>query len=119
VNDNTVTSNKSLDLNFSIQNVRSLNIATKNLITDQKLLAITKLGSDIIFLADLRLNSLKQITACKEIVKSLYILGYKFIFNSPVANRGVGFRFSINFQFTTQLGTRMVIIYFWTSSIRS
>ncbi len=66
VNDNTVTSNKSLDLNFSIQNVRSLNIATKNLITDQKLLAITKLGSDIIFLADLRLNSLNKLPHVKK-----------------------------------------------------
>ncbi len=81
---------KGLKLNFSTQNVRSLNIATKNLITDQKLLAITKNGTDVIFLCDLRIHSLKQIVACQEITKRLHLMGYKFIHNSPTSSRGVG-----------------------------
>ena len=79
-----------MDLNFSTQNVRSLNISTKNIITDQKILAVVGLGSDIIFLSDTRLNSNKQCVPCKEIVKRFYLLGYKFIHNSPLSNRGVG-----------------------------
>jgi hypothetical protein len=82
--------NNIIDLNFCTQNVRSLNIATKNLITEQKILAITKSCNDIVFLSDLRLNSLKQITACKEITKRFYFNGYKFIHNSPTSARGVG-----------------------------
>jgi exonuclease III len=70
--------------------VRSLNISTKNIITDQKILAIAGLCSDIIFLSDLRLNSLKQSVACKDITKRFHLLGYKFIHNSPHSNRGVG-----------------------------
>ncbi len=82
--------NNIIDLNFDTQNVRSFNIATKNIITEQKLLAVTKSGNDIVFLSDLRLNSLKQIIACKELVKKFYFRGYKFIFNSPSSSMGVG-----------------------------
>jgi len=53
-------------------------------------LATVGLGSDIIFLSDIRLNSNKQCVACKEITKRFYLLGYKFIHNSPLSNRGVG-----------------------------
>jgi len=84
VNDNII------DLNFCTQNVRSLNIASKNIITEQKIHAVTKNGCDIVFLSDLRLNSLKQIVACKEISQKFYFRGYKFIHNSPVSSRGVG-----------------------------
>jgi hypothetical protein len=90
VEENITADVKTLDLNFSIQNVRSLNISTKNIITDQKILAVVRLGSDIIFLSDTRLNSNKQCVPCKEIVKRFYLLGYKFIHNSPLSNRGVG-----------------------------
>ncbi len=54
------------------------------------MLAVTKGGQDIIFLSDLRLHSLKQIQACKEISKRFYFMGYKFIHNSPTSSRGVG-----------------------------
>ena len=54
------------------------------------MLAVTKGGQDIIFLSDLRLHSLKQIQACKEISKRFYFMGYKFIHNSPTSARGVG-----------------------------
>jgi hypothetical protein len=80
----------SLDLNFSIQNVRSLNISTKNIITEQKILAITNAGADIIFLSDLHLNSYKQIDACKELSKNFFLRGYKFFHNSVTSSRGVG-----------------------------
>jgi len=63
---------------------------TKNVITEQKIFAITRDNSDIIFLSDLRLNSIKQVSACKEICKTLYFRGYKFIHNSPTSLRGVG-----------------------------
>ena len=49
-------------LTFSTQNVRSMNISTKNDITQQKVLAICKLKTDFIFLSDMRLNSTKQIS---------------------------------------------------------
>ena len=55
--ENNIVNIHNLDLNFSTQNVRSLNISTKNIITEQKILAIVKGGNDIIFLSDLRLNS--------------------------------------------------------------
>jgi hypothetical protein len=90
VEENITTVVNAMDLNFSTQNVRSLNISTKNIITDQKILAVVGLGSDIIFLSDTRLNSNKQCVPCKEIVKRFYLLGYKFIHNSPLSNRGVG-----------------------------
>ncbi len=67
-----------------------MNIATKNIITEQKLLAITKNSTDVIFLCDLRLHSTKQIVACQEITKKLHLMGYKFIHNSPSSSRGVG-----------------------------
>jgi hypothetical protein len=69
VEENITTVVNSMDLNFSTQNVCSLNISTKNIITDQKILAVVGLGSDIIFLSDTRLNSNKQCVPCKEIVK--------------------------------------------------
>ena len=87
---NITVPNLAFDLNISTQNVRSLNISTKNIITDQKILAVVGLCSDIIFLSDLRLNSLKQSVACKDITKCFQLLGYKFIHNSPHSNRGVG-----------------------------
>jgi exonuclease III len=88
--ENNFATVNTLDFNFSTQNVRSLNISTKNVITEQKILAIVKGGCDIIFLSDLRLNSLNQSTACKELVKTFYLHGYKFIHNSKISSRGVG-----------------------------
>jgi hypothetical protein len=78
VNDNII------DLNFCTQNVRSLNIASKNIITEQKIHAVTKNGCDIVFLSDLRLNSLKQIVACKEIYFKRFISGAIHLFITPL-----------------------------------
>jgi len=60
---NVYLNKKLLNASFSIQNVRSMNVSTKNDMTAQKILAICNLKSDIIFLSDLRLNSQKQISA--------------------------------------------------------
>jgi len=88
--ENNIVNIHNFDLNFSTQNVRSLNISTKNIITEQKILAIVKGGNDIIFLSDLRLNSRIQHVACSELIKTFYLHGYKFIHNSTISSRGVG-----------------------------
>ena len=75
---------------FSTQNVRSLNISTKNDITLQKIIAVCSLKSDFIFLSDLRLNSLKQISAIHDLEKHFFFNGYKFYHNSVAPSRGVG-----------------------------
>ncbi len=87
---NDGTKSIGLDLNFVTQNVWSLNISTKNIFTEQKILAITNGGADIIFLSDLRLNSYKQIDACKDLAKKFFLRGYKLFHNSVTSSRGVG-----------------------------
>ena len=87
-NNNATLSNPKL--NFSLQNVRSLNISTKNAVTDQKILALTGGSGDVVFLSDLRLNSQKQIASCAELTKKIFLRGYKFFHNSISSLRGVG-----------------------------
>ena len=77
-------------LTFSSQNVRSLNISTKNEITAQKILAICNLQSDFIFLSDIRLNSNKQISALHDVEKKFFLKGYTLVHNSHNSLRGVG-----------------------------
>ena len=84
------TMSKKLNFSFSTQNVRSLNISTKNDITTQKILAICSLNTDFIFLADIRLNSVKQISALNDIKKKFFLKGYQLFFNSPGPSRGTG-----------------------------
>jgi len=81
---------KLMGATFSIQNVRTLNISTKNDITVQKLVAICNLKSDFILLSDLRLNSKKQISALHDLEKKFFLQGYKFYHNSQNSLRGVG-----------------------------
>jgi len=78
-------------LTLSIQNVRSLNISTKNDITTQKIVSLCSLKSDFILLSDLRLNSTKQISAVNDLEKTFLFNSYKFIHNSTTSSRGVGF----------------------------
>ena len=82
LNQNVNTNSKLAGTTLSIQNVRSLNVSTKNEITTQKILAICKLGSDLIFLCDLRLNSTKQVSAVHDLEKKLFLKGYKLFHNS-------------------------------------
>jgi len=78
------------NLSFSVQNVRSLNISTKNDITLQKVIAICNLKTDFIFLSDVRLNSSKQISAVHDLEKHFFFNGYKMYHNSNLPSRGVG-----------------------------
>ena len=75
---------------FSTQNVRSLNLSTRNDITSQKILAICSLNTDFILLSDIRLNSAKQKSAINDITKKFFLKGYKLFYNSPGPSRGVG-----------------------------
>ena len=77
-------------LNFSSQNVRSLNISTKNSVMDQKLYSITKNKDDIIFLCDLRLNSPHQVAGMNDLNKKFGFYGYKLYHHSRKSSRGVG-----------------------------
>jgi len=79
-----------LGISLGIQNVRSLNISTKNEITTQKILALVSQNTDFIFISDARLNTLKQIAAINDLEKSFFFNGYKFLHNSQSSIRGVG-----------------------------
>ena len=83
-------SNRIFNSSFAIQNVRSLNISTKNDITLQKIISVCNLKTDFIFLSDLRLNSIKQISATNDIAKKFFFKGYKLFHNSPGPSRGTG-----------------------------
>jgi len=90
LNVNFNNNQKLMGTSFAIQNVRSLNISTKNEITLQKIIAVCNLDTDFIFLSDLRLNSEKQISAVNDLDKRLFLKGYKLIHNSTNSLRGVG-----------------------------
>jgi exonuclease III len=75
-------------INFSCQNVCSLNISKPSGKTRRKLSAIVKDGADIIFLSDTRLNSSKQIAGVNDIEKKLKFLGYSLFHNSVISSRG-------------------------------
>ena len=94
-------------LTFSIQNVRSLNISTKNDITTQKIVSLCSLKSDFVFLSDLRLNSTKQISAINDLEKMFQFNSYKFIHNSTTSSRGVGFLVKKNIWEKLQLIERV------------
>ena len=91
---NTVTEGDGM--RFAIQNVRSLNISTKNDITLKKILAIVSLKTDIIFLSDIRINSDLQSSAIHDLKKHLFFNGYKLFHNSKTSSRGVGILVSKN-----------------------
>ncbi len=78
------------NLSFCSQNLRSLNISTKNNITKEKIYAITKEKTDIIFFCDLKLNSSVQKAAVHDVEKYFMLNGYKFYPNSTKNIRGVG-----------------------------
>ena len=77
-------------LSFSSQNLRSLNISTKNNITKEKFFAITRENSDIILICDLKLNSDRQKAAVHDVEKYFMLNGYKLFHNSTKNVRGVG-----------------------------
>ena len=81
---------RTLSLTFSIQNVRSFNISTKNDFTIQKVIATCSYNTDLILLSDLRLNSIKQISAVNDLQKKFFLKGYKLFYNSNGPSRGTG-----------------------------
>jgi hypothetical protein len=58
-------------INFSSQNVCSLNISKPGRKTYSKLIAATRSGADIVFLSDTRLNSNKQVAGVNDIEKKM------------------------------------------------
>jgi len=102
---------RGFNLSASIQNVRSLNISTKNDITLQKILAICSVKTDLIFLSDIRMNSAKQVSALHDLKKLFFFKGYELFHNSTTASRGVGILVKReiipeNFEILAQTGTR-------------
>ncbi len=80
---NVATVNKKFpNINFSSQNVCSLNVSKPGRKTYAKLAAITRSGTEVIFLSDVRLNSNKQIASVNDIEKKLKFLGYNLYHNS-------------------------------------
>jgi hypothetical protein len=57
------------NISFASQNLRSLNISTRNKITRENFFAITREKQDIILLCDLKLNSSVQKSAVHDIEK--------------------------------------------------
>ena len=82
------------------QNVRSLNISTKNDKMDHKLYSIVKNKDEVIFLSDIRLNSANQISGLNDLKKKLSFLGYNLHFNSGRSSRGVGILISRKLKYT-------------------
>jgi exonuclease III len=86
------------DISFSIQNCNSLNISTHCDKQLAKLIAITALCTDIIFLCDLRLHddtdAIEKITKIFQCNKNH---NYNFHFNSSSRNRGVGILIACDF----------------------
>jgi exonuclease III len=80
----TVSSINCNSLNCSISSKQNQNL---------KINGITKLGSDIILLGDIRLSN-KNLTSCADEVKKLFLVNmfdaYELIYNSSLNKRGVG-----------------------------
>jgi exonuclease III len=78
-------------LTFSAQNCNSLNISTECDKQLSKLIAITALRTDIIFLSDIRLNlGIAQIEKIRKIFACNSNKNYDFFYNSSAPRRGVG-----------------------------
>ncbi len=84
-----VTSKKFPKINFSCQNVCSLNVSKPSKRTHDKLISLTNCGSDIIFISDTRMNSDKQIAGVNNIIKKLKFMGYSLHHNSTKSSRGL------------------------------
>jgi exonuclease III len=75
-------------LNFSCQNVCSLNVSKPNKRTHNKLATITRNKDDIIFICDTRLNSNRNIVVVNDVEKKLRFMGYNLYHNSKTSSRG-------------------------------
>jgi exonuclease III len=87
-------------LTFSAQNCNSLNISTECDKQLSKLIAITALRTDIIFLSDIRLNlGIAQIEKIRKIFACNSNKNYDFFYNSTTSRRGVGILISKSLDF--------------------
>jgi hypothetical protein len=96
------------NLEFGIQNCQSLNISTKNKKTDLKVNALVKKKCDIIFLSDIRLNTVKQAHAVHDLCKKFALAGYNFYYHSPSSSRGVGILISKKVNFVVDANRQIV-----------
>jgi hypothetical protein len=87
-------------LNFSCQNVCSLNISKPSKRTHGKLVSVTNCGSNIIFISDTHMNSDKQTAGVNNIIKKLKFLGYSMQHISSKNSRGVAMLLSNKLDFT-------------------
>jgi exonuclease III len=99
-NDAVNTNKKFPGINFSCQNVCSLNVSKPSKRTHEKLISLTNCGSDIIFISDTRMNSDKQIAGVNNIVKKLGFMGYSLHHNSLKSSRGVAILVSNKLVYT-------------------
>jgi exonuclease III len=89
------------NLSFCSQNLRSLNVSTKNNITKEKIYAITQEKTDVILICDLKLNSDVQKAEVHDVEKYFMLNGYKLYHNSTKSTRGVGILISRKLAHTT------------------
>jgi exonuclease III len=103
-------------LSFSSQNCNSLNISTNCPKQTKKIAAILSLQTTIIFLSDIRLN-----TVTEDDYSNLFSPRYDFYHNSTSSRRGVGILISNSLQYSVSkkycdennniLGIKMVTNY--------
>ena len=86
-------------INFSAQNLRSLNTSTRNEVTLKKLIAITRNKDDVILVSDLRLNTQKNPSVEHDISKICFGLGYNIYTCSKLSSRGVGILINKNLTY--------------------
>ncbi len=99
-NDEINTNKKFPGINFSCQNVCSLNVSKPSKRTHEKLISLTNCGWDIIFISDTRMNSDKQRAGVNNIVKKLGFMGYSLHHNSFKSSRGVAILISNKLVYT-------------------
>ena len=94
------------NLTISSQNCNSLNVSTNCPKQSKKLYSIADIGSDIIFLCDLRLNNKDDISS---VFLNLPKKQYNFTYNSSKSSRGTGILIS------TKLN-HVILSTFWDTS---
>jgi exonuclease III len=99
-NDDITINKKFPNINFSCQNVCSLNVSKPSKRTHEKLISLTNCGLDIIFISDTHMNSDKQIAGVNNIVKKLGFMGYSLHHNLSKNSRGVAILLSNKLVFT-------------------
>jgi hypothetical protein len=77
-------------LSFSAQNCNSLNISTNCEKQLKKLHAIISLGTDVIFLSDIRISNNNNISDLENVFRYNNTCQYDFVFNSSLNMRGCG-----------------------------